>query len=175
MYYRTTGGLYWKVFSDFAPAFNVNGIPGHSTRETNYPFREAKWVRPVIAALSSDLFWWWYTVSSNCRDLNPYDLDNFPLPLSILEDPKLLQLSKEYLDDIVDKSTMLVRNQKRTGRTETQSFKIQKSKFIINEIDRVLARHYDLTDEELDFIINYDIKYRLGADAFVEDEEEVED
>ncbi len=32
------------------------------------------------------------------------------------------------------------------------------------KIDRVLARHYGFTDEELDFIINYDIKYRLGRD-----------
>jgi hypothetical protein len=36
---------------------------------------------------------------------------------------------------------------------------------IIDEIDRVLARHYGFTDEELDFIINYDIKYRMGRDA----------
>jgi len=34
----------------------------------------------------------------------------------------------------------------------------------------VLARHYGFTAEELDFIVNYDIKYRLGADAD-EDEE----
>ena len=27
-----------------------------------------------------------------------------------------------------------------------------------------LARHFGLTDEELDFIINYDIKYRMGKD-----------
>jgi hypothetical protein len=26
----------------------------------------------------------------------------------------------------------------------------------------VLARHYGFTDEELEFIINYDIKYRMG-------------
>ncbi len=26
----------------------------------------------------------------------------------------------------------------------------------------VLACHYGFTDEELDFIINYDIKYRMG-------------
>jgi hypothetical protein len=37
-----------------------------------------------------------------------------------------------------------------------------KSKPIIDEIDRVLAKHYGFTDEELDFIINYDIKYRMG-------------
>jgi hypothetical protein len=30
--------------------------------------------------------------------------------------------------------------------------------------NRVLARHYGFTDEELDFIINYDIKYRMGRD-----------
>ena len=38
---------------------------------------------------------------------------------------------------------------------------IDQSKFIIDEIDRVLAKHYGFTDEELDFIINYDIKYRM--------------
>ena len=26
----------------------------------------------------------------------------------------------------------------------------------------MLAKHYGFTDEELDFIINYDIKYRMG-------------
>ena len=36
---------------------------------------------------------------------------------------------------------------------------------IIDEIDRVLARHYGFTAEEIDFIVNYDIKYRMGRDA----------
>ena len=45
------------------------------------------------------------------------------------------------------------------------------SKPIIDEIDRALARHYGLSDEELDFIINYDVKYRMGASAGEEDSE----
>jgi hypothetical protein len=36
------------------------------------------------------------------------------------------------------------------------------SKAILDEIDQVLARHYDFSDEEVDFILNYDIKYRMG-------------
>ena len=44
------------------------------------------------------------------------------------------------------------------------------SKPIIDEIDRVLAQHYGFTAEELDFIINYDIKYRMGDELF-EDED----
>ena len=33
------------------------------------------------------------------------------------------------------------------------------------EIAMIFAQHYAFTDEELDFIINYDIKYRLGVEA----------
>jgi hypothetical protein len=44
------------------------------------------------------------------------------------------------------------------------------SKPILDEIDTVLAGHYGFTPEELDFIINYDIKYRLGRGAGEEDQ-----
>jgi hypothetical protein len=165
VYYRTTGGLYWKVFTDFAPAFNLNGKKGHSSRETWFTLEKKDHVRPVIAALSSDVFWWWYTVTSNVRDLNPFDIQNFPLPESALSDPAVKALGARYLKDLDKNSTMLVREQKQTGTTKTQSFKIQKSKPIIDEIDTVLAWHYGFTAEELDFIMSYDIKYRLGGGA----------
>ena len=86
------------------------------------------------------------------------------LPESAVTDLMLGKLGKKYLEDLVTNSSMLVRQQKQTGRTETQCFKIQKSKPIIDEIDRVLARQDGFTDEELDFIINYDIKYRMGLE-----------
>ena len=36
---------------------------------------------------------------------------------------------------------------------------------IIDRIDRVLAGHYGFTEEELDFVINYEIKYRMGQEG----------
>jgi hypothetical protein len=36
------------------------------------------------------------------------------------------------------------------------------SKKILDQIDSLLAIHYGFTHAELDFIINYDIKYRMG-------------
>lgn len=33
---------------------------------------------------------------------------------------------------------------------------------ILDEIAAVLAAHYGFTDEELDYLVNYDLKYRLG-------------
>jgi len=40
----------------------------------------------------------------------------------------------------------------------------KRSKPIIDQIDTLLAQHYDFTPEELDYIINYDIKYRMGGE-----------
>jgi hypothetical protein len=57
-----------------------------------------------------------------------------------------------------------------TGRVEYDEFWPRYSKLIIDKIDRVLAKHYGFTDEELDFIINYDIKYRMGREADEGDE-----
>ena len=37
-----------------------------------------------------------------------------------------------------------------------------KQRLLFDEIDKLLASHYGFTEEELDFIINYDIKYRMG-------------
>jgi len=37
------------------------------------------------------------------------------------------------------------------------------SKPIVDKIDLELAMFFGLTDEETDFIINYDIKYRMGG------------
>ena len=162
IFYRTTGGLYWKVFTDFAPAFKLNGQRGSSSRETSFSVRHREQVQPLIASLSSDIFWWWYTITSNLRDLNPADVRGFPIPKSVLFDPEMSRLGKLYLEDIAKNSSMLVRQQKQTGKTETQSFEVKKSKPILDKIDRVLAEHYGFTDEELDFIINYDIKYRMG-------------
>jgi len=51
-----------------------------------------------------------------------------------------------------------------------QEFSPSKSKPILDEIDQVLARHYGFTEEELDFIIHYDIKYRMGAELAGEDD-----
>ncbi len=165
IYYRTTGGLYWKVFTDFPPAFRVNGRAGHSTRETTFSVPDDAMVHPVIAILSSDLFWWWYTVTSNGRDLNPSDLQGFPVPEAALTDKKLSALGRRYLEDLSRNSFMLTRRQKQTGKTETQCFKVQASKPLIDEIDRALAPHYGFTEEELDFITNYDIKYRMGQNS----------
>jgi hypothetical protein len=161
VYYRTTGGRYWKVFTDFAPSFKVNGRQGHSTRETWFTLAKSGYVKPMVAALSSDVFWWWYTNCSSIRDVNPIDIRTFPIPEQALNDSALASLGAEYLKDIQRNSSM-AKTVRPTGKTETQTFKIQKSKAIIEKIDAVLSKHYGFDLEQLDFVKNYDIKFRMS-------------
>ena len=81
--------------------------------------------------------------------------------------PKNLESKLIYLSDALE--TNLRRNalfyeinSKTKGINRTVTYQKVLSKLIMNEIDKVLAKHYGFTEEELDFIINYDIKYRMG-------------
>lgn len=65
---------------------------------------------------------------------------------------------KDYIKNRNRKHTIY----RATGEVEYDEYFPKFSKPIIDEIDTVLARHYGFTEEELDFIINYDIKYRMG-------------
>ena len=58
----------------------------------------------------------------------------------------------------------------KSGVLEYQEFSVKKSKRIIDLIDYELSKYYNFTEEELDFIINYDIKYCMGSE--IENEQE---
>ena len=115
--------------------------------------------------LNSNLFYWYWRCHGDGFHCGFKDIDKFRCSIidfdqSDLQSFKLItdKLNKDYDDN----SKIRIRNQKKTGRVELQTFFIGKSKPIIDEIDKVLAKHYGFTEEELDFIINYDIKYRMG-------------
>ena len=67
-------------------------------------------------------------------------------------------------EDLKRNAIDAVRVYKGKKSVDCLSFRVNQSKSILDEIDRVLAQHYGFTAEELDFILNYDIKYRLGRD-----------
>jgi hypothetical protein len=58
-----------------------------------------------------------------------------------------------------------------TGWIEYDEFYPRLSKDIADEIDGILAKCYGFTTEELDFIVNFDIKYRMGQEEEAVDEE----
>ena len=157
VFYRR-GGLYWKVFVDFETGSSEEKIIHLMPGINKYS---------VIAVLSSDLWWWYFTITSDCRHLGNRDFNTFPFdPIEMTAERRALlsTLGKKYVKDLEHKAQHAVRVYKGKKAVECLSFRVNQSKPIIDEIDRVLAQHYGFTHEELDFIINYDIKYRMGRD-----------
>ena len=120
-----------------------------------------------FALLNSSLFYWLLTVYSDCRNLNKREIDNARFNIVKTDQKivlKLVKLCRALMEDIQKNSRMLKMSYRDIRPANTVTYP-KHSKSIIDEIDRVLAKHYGFTDEELDFIINYDIKYRMGRDS----------
>ena len=163
IYYRTTGGLYWKVFTDFPPSFRRNGKATASSRETFLSVGHRHWVPALIATLSSDFFWWWYTLTGNLRDLNPVDIAQFPLPAAMMDDKELARLGMEYGKDLQKNSRLAKRKQVQTGLAESQTFEVYKSRRWLEAMGKQMAGHYGLNEEEVDYLQHYDLRHRLGG------------
>ena len=153
MYYRSAGGLYWKIF--------VNFIWPYDTTSNKQCFFQEGFDRDVFIALfNSSLFWWYYTVTFDTFNLKDYML--FGFRFSYPQDPALLTALCTCSEQLMADFRRHARHLKR-GKTGSYTIYAGKSKSIIDHIDRLLAQHYGFTREELNFILNYDIKYRMST------------
>jgi len=159
---------YVKAF-DFVPFF-WNEVDGQKKSEDYKPYflHESAYTKSVLAILNSNVFFWWWYILFEGYHCGKHEIFAFPLGLNAMttdvkSDLEFLsdQLMESYRKNAKRKSAIY----KTTGQVEYDEFYPRLSKPIIDEIDRVLARHYGFTDAELDFIIHYDIKYRMGRDA----------
>ncbi len=172
IYYRNAGGRYWRLVKSFPSYFRSEaGAKSTSTEKVFCVNKEEAFL--FVSVFSSSLFYWFWRVVSNCRHLTNRELEIFPLAKSFLEErPKaeLSRLAESFEARLQETKSRLTTDNKKSGKVVQDVYYVSSAKPIIDEIDRVLATHYGFTAEELDFIINYDIKYRLGRES----EEEAE-
>ncbi|MBQ4198989.1 MAG: Eco57I restriction-modification methylase domain-containing protein [Kiritimatiellae bacterium] len=112
----------------------------------------------VAVAYNSSLFYWWFACFSDCRHLLLREIESFHIPNVDFPEGLVNRLFSDYKKNANRKETFY----KATGRVVYDEYYPKLSKPIIDKIDELLAKHYGFTEEELDFIINYDIKYRMG-------------
>ncbi|MBI2917615.1 MAG: Eco57I restriction-modification methylase domain-containing protein [Chloroflexi bacterium] len=172
LYYSRKGG----PFLDFIPTvLDGHGRTRAPAETKELAFRDREHTRLALAALNSNLFNWFFTVFSDCRHLNRREIDGFPVDLNLLErrEPvdKLPRLTKELMEDLERRSALRVMTYKHDV-LRVQAILPRKSKPLFDVLDENIADLYGFTDEELDFIINYDIKYRMGREGDNETEDD---
>ncbi len=114
--------------------------------------------------ICSSLFYYWFVATSDCRHLNSREVDNYPYSLNDDSDyiSNMNYQCKQLMNDFNIKKIRKNTYYKATGQVIYDEFYPKLSKPIIDEIDKILACHYGFTEEELDFVISYDLKFRMG-------------
>ncbi|MCF8120618.1 MAG: Eco57I restriction-modification methylase domain-containing protein [Deltaproteobacteria bacterium] len=165
IFYSRKVGYFLQVL-DFVPeVYDGQGKQRNPSEFKKLIFSDPGVAKCALGCLNANLFYWFVTVFSDCRHVNKREINLFPADLQ--------QLHKSpYGQHISDLSKELMRSLAVNSERHKMSFRHDSltvqciypklSKSIIDQIDQVLGKHYGFTDEELDFIINYDIKYRMG-------------
>jgi len=156
LFFHDSGESYWtKALLEKPPAYR-NGVRVEPSQwfTIEIPSKDKPF---LYLLLNSNLLYWLWTVYTDCRHMTQGFIKSLALPSARTTALELV----DSLTQAYSKNTRLF--EKRPGY-KSPEIKVQNFKSLIDEIDRVLAKHYGFTDEELDFIINYDIKYRMGKD-----------
>ena len=155
--YRTAGGGYWWTFLN--SKFQTESLSNKIAYFAN-PYD----ARVFMATLNSSLFWWYYLTSYDLFNLKDYMIFSFQFnyPENKPLERDLIYLAERLQTELLGNAIQYRIESKTRGSSYTFTYQNSHSKSTLDQIDRVLANHYGFTDEELDFIINYDIKYRMG-------------
>lgn len=158
---------YWVRATDFVPYFwNERDGKKQSDHIKDLIFSTHAHALSACALLNSSLFYWWFILCSDGRGLNTREIVNFPFNPHHIGKEMLGELAAIVDDLMTDYRRHAVRKEtqyKTTGKVVYDEFHPGHSKPIMDKIDAALAKHYNFTEAELDYIINYDIKYRMGG------------
>ena len=155
--YRFAGGRYFKVVTNYS-----NG----SSAERTIFFANKKIADAVGCILSSNLSFWFYQIFSDNLNWKTYEIVNFTLPQLSTENVEYLdKLYSRYLTDIEAKANVRTTSEESTYNVDSfKEYKIVRSKAIIDEIDDYICPLYGLSQEETDFIKNYELEFRLAGE-----------
>ena len=162
IYYHDSGESYWTKALNVVP----KGIrDGEEVRASQW--FELK-INPIYAdfvlcIINSTLFYWFWLTISDCRHLTQKVIKQCPIPsknaLSSADLKKMNDLSTKLMTCYGNNSNHV---EKRRGYKSLE-FKVAPCKKIINEIDFLLGKMYGLTDDEINYIIKYDLEMKIGG------------
>ncbi len=167
--YYTRKLRYFVLFLNFIPGVrNAKGDLLEPTELKELRLSDSRQRDTLLAALNSNLFFWFFTVYSDVRNVNRREILAFRCSLDEIPEPlsnELKRLGGLLMEDFNSNAQWLTANYGNAGALTVQSFQPRRSKAIIDEIDLKLAKHLSLTEEDVDFLTNFDIKYRMGSPA----------
>lgn len=118
----------------------------------------------ALCILNSQMAYWYWIISGDCYRFTKTDALNLPVPDGA-DDGIFSELADSLLASYNTNAVIQGKLARNGEWTSEKQFFPAKSKDIIDRIDGALASCLGFTSDEVDFLINYDVKYRLGGDS----------
>ena len=152
---------YWAKSSTFSPRFIRNG------EQVDQPHGRIISLESKLAAgfvnclLNSSLFYWYYSTLADCEHINDSLVKGFPLPRN------WEATDWKSLSSLIDKALRSSASSKsittKQGHViEYDEIDGKRARDVILQADIALGSGFGFTQAELDYVVNYDIKYRVG-------------
>lgn len=165
--YYHSAPRYWNKAMDYLPKY-YSEKTGLGVSSKYKPIYFSSMEKKVVfgSIFNSSLFYWWWNVVSDCRDLTKRDILNFPFNFEELSEYQLEDFKtvfNELMENYQNNKLEITMNLGgSTGVVTLESVNHQLAKPTVDKIDKLLAEYFCFTDEELNFIINYDFRFRMG-------------
>jgi hypothetical protein len=163
IFYHDSGESYWTKALSYEPKGISKGRKIKASQWFSIRVKQ-KYADFVLCAINSTLFYWFWLTISDCRHLTQGIIKQFPIPDdSVLTENALKELSlmSNNLMGAYKKNSYYV--EKREGY-ESLEFKVNRCKDLINQVDAVVGKLYNLTDDEISYLKEYDLEMRLEED-----------
>lgn len=168
MYYQEAC-RYWVKAIAGKPFFRRNGRHIEPPHGRTIHFATASGASFATCLLNSCLFYWLYSSLCDCEHINDSFVREFPVPVN-WERVDWSRYSARLMQSLATNATRKVISTKQGHKIEYDEINAVLTKAVIDEIDAALSDVYGFSQNELDFIVNYDLKYRVGGEGEPTDE-----
>jgi len=161
VYYRSANAPYYLYAYEKPPYMEVNGdkVISTSIKSVNFKPEYSKYV--ILSLLHSSLYYWFWIVYSDCYNFHPKEFYRIPINLEKMSKfhEEFKQLYYEIEHDL-DQNSEIVVYKKAKGKTKYKLLRARKSKKVFDKVDRFFGEKIGLSNDMINFLINFDIKYR---------------
>lgn len=162
-WYFHSVGRYWLKAYDYLPYFGHDGKAGISTTLMELRTASLNATRSAVGVVNSSFFYFWWMLQSDEFHLLRSQVLSFPFPPALIDDKALHKAMEELMKDYRKKA---IRKVLKIGHTAVEMDEIHArlSRDYIRAIDKILAPHYQLTDDELSYLDTYDEEFRVSEE-----------
>jgi hypothetical protein len=153
---------YYLLFTDFVPGiWDEAGTPREPTELKVIDVDPELDARVLLATYSSTLFWWYFSVFTDNRNVNRRDLAAFPLPdFDAGQVERLAVLGDELMAALHACAEVRTCTYRSIGTIRNTYFRQAATRPVLDRIDRELADAYGMDNAQLEFVLAFERRFR---------------